>query len=156
MKIFPIKTDADYRRALAEIDGLMAAKADSPEGDRLDVLVTLVEAYEARHYPMEMPDPIEAIRFRMEQAGLRPKDMVSMFGASNRFHEVMKGTRPLTLPMIRRINAKMGIPAEVLIQEAPAVRSKRGKTAKAERRERAARKKVAAAKSKAATLRGHA
>lgn len=130
MDIFPIKTELDYRRALAEIDGLMMAAPDTPEGDRLDVLVTLVEAYEARHYPMELPSPIEAIRFRMEQVGLRPKDMASMFGASNRFHEVMKGTRPLTLPMIRRINARMGIPAEVLIQEAPIRTAKAKKTAK--------------------------
>jgi HTH-type transcriptional regulator/antitoxin HigA len=130
MDIFPIKTENDYRRALAEIEGLMAAAPDTPEGDRLDVLVTLVEAYEARHYPMDLPNPIEAIRFRMEQVGLRPKDMASMFGAPNRFHEVMKGSRPLTLQMIRRINAKMGIPAEVLIQEASRTPVKRKKNPK--------------------------
>lgn len=141
MDIFPIKTEADYRRALAEIEGLMLAGPNTPEGDRLDVLTTLVEAYEARHYPMDMPNPIEAIRFRMEQDGLRPKDMVSVFGATNRFHEVMKGTRPLTLAMIRRINAKMGIPAEVLIQDVKpaAARRKRPKPApKTQARSRAA------------------
>jgi HTH-type transcriptional regulator/antitoxin HigA len=150
MHIFPIKTDSDYRRALAEIEGLMAAVPDTQEGDRLDVLVTLVEAYEARHYPMELPDPIEAIRFRMEQVGLRPKDMVSMFGASNRFHEVMKGSRPLTLPMIRRINAKMGIPAEVLIQEAAPLRSRVAK------RPKTGSKKEAKGRGRAGALSRHA
>lgn len=117
MNIFPVKTDADYRNALAEIEGLMAAKLDSPEGDRLDVLVTLVEAYEARNFPMEMPDPIEAIRFRMEQSGYKPTDMVGIFGATHRFYEVMGGKRSLSLGMIRRLYADLGIPADVLIQE---------------------------------------
>src|SRR3546814_15039992 len=109
MDIFPIKTDADYRRALAKIEGLMAAESNTPEGDRLDVLVTLVEAYEARHYPMELPSPIEAIRFGMEQEGFRPKDMASMFGAANRFPEVMTGACPLTLTIRsdkRRVGTK--------------------------------------------------
>ena len=155
MHIFPIKTESDYRRALAEIEGLMAAAADTPEGDRLDVLVTLVEAYEARHYPMELPDPIEAIRFRMEQVGLRPKDMASMFGASNRFHEVMKGSRPLTLPMIRRINAKMGIPAEVLIQEAATV-SRKPASRKPAKRTKTVTKKAPKGKVRSGAMSRHA
>lgn len=118
MDVFPIKTEADYRRALAEIEGLMTAEMGTPEGDRLDVIVTLVEAYEARNYPIDLPDPIEAIKFRMEQVGARPKDMKAIFGATNRYHEVMKGSRPLTLKMIRGLNSKMGISAAVLIQAA--------------------------------------
>ncbi len=117
MDIFPIKTEADYRRALNEIEGLMSAEMDTPDGDRLDVLVTLVEAYEARHHAVSLPDPIEAIKFRMEQIGARPKDMKVIFGAQNRYHEVMKGSRPLSLKMIRDLHSKMGISASVLIQD---------------------------------------
>ncbi|MBI5437724.1 MAG: transcriptional regulator [Nitrosomonadales bacterium] len=116
MDIKPIKTKADYRAVLKDIEGLMAASANTPEGERLDVLVTLVEAYERKHYPMELPDPIEAIKFRMESLGLKPKDLQPMIGGLNRVYEVLAYTRPLTLPMIRRLHEGLGIPAECLIK----------------------------------------
>ena len=119
MNIKPVRTKADYRAALREIETLMPAKANSPEGERLDVLVTLVQAYEARHYPMDLPDPVEAIKFRMEQSGLAPKDLVPMIGQINRVYEVLNRTRSLTLPMIRRLHQDLGIPAESLIRPSP-------------------------------------
>ena len=88
MEIKPIRTKADYRAALKEIEALMSAERDTPEGERLDVLVTLVEAYENRHYPLDLPDPVEAIRFRMEQKGLTPQDLVPLIGRINRVYEV--------------------------------------------------------------------
>ena len=94
----------------------MTAAPDTPEGDRLDLLATLVEAYESKHYPMDMPNPIEAIKFRMEQSDLRPVDVAPMFGKVNRYYEVMTGKRGLTLAMIRTLSVKLRIPAEVLIQ----------------------------------------
>ena len=117
MDIKPIRTKADYRAALKEIDGLMTARHGSPEGERLDVLVTLVEAYERKHFPMDLPDPIEAIRFRMDQMNLSPKDLVPMIGQINRVYEVLNRKRPLTLQMIRRLHRELGIPAESLIRE---------------------------------------
>jgi len=116
MNIKPVRTKADYRAALREIDTLMPAKANSPEGERLDVLVTLVQAYEGKHFPMDLPDPVEAIKFRMEQSGLTAKDLVPMIGQINRVYEVLNRTRPLTLPMIRRLHQDLGIPAESLIR----------------------------------------
>lgn len=116
MDIKPIKTKADYRAALREIEGLMVAGANTPEGERLDVLATLVEAYERKHFPMELPDPIEAIKFRMESLGLKPKDLQPMIGGLNRVYEVLNHTRPLTLAMIRRLHEGLGIPAECLIK----------------------------------------
>ena len=116
MEIKPIRTKADYRAALKEIEGLMSAEADTPEGERLDVLVTLVEAYESRHYRLDLPDPVEAIKFRMEQQGLTPKDMVPMIGRINRVYEVLNRKRPLTLAMIQRLHSELGIPAESLIK----------------------------------------
>lgn len=116
MDIKPIKTKADYHAALKEIGGLMTARASTPEGERLDVLVTLVEAYERKHFAMELPDPIEAIKFRMESAGLKPKDLQPMIGGLNRVYEVLNYTRPLTLSMIRRLHEGLGIPAECLIK----------------------------------------
>ncbi|MFA7299048.1 MAG: transcriptional regulator [Sideroxydans sp.] len=116
MDIKPIKTKADYRAVLKEIEGLMTVGANTPEGERLDVLVTLAEAYERRHYPMELPDPIEAIKFRMENLGLKPKDLQPMIGGLNRVYEVLNHTRPLTLSMIRRLHEGLGIPAECLIK----------------------------------------
>lgn len=116
MEIAPIKTEADYDAALAEIAGLMEAAADTPEGDRLDVLVTLVEAFEARHYAIDPPDAIAAIRFRMEQQGLSRRDLEPYIGSRARVSEVLNGKRPLTLGMIRRLHEGLGIPAEVLIR----------------------------------------
>lgn len=117
MNIRPIKTKADYRAALKEVEALMAAERGTPEGERLDVLVTLVEAYETKHYPLDLPDPIEAIRFRMEQKGMTPKDLVPMIGQINRVYEVLNRRRPLTLAMIQRLHSELGIPAESLIKQ---------------------------------------
>ena len=117
MEIKPIRTKADYRAALKEIEMLMSARAGSPEGERLDVMVTLVEAYEKKHYHFELPDPVEAIKFRMEQMALAPKDLVPMIGQINRVYEILNRKRPLTLQMIRRLHMKLGIPAESLIKE---------------------------------------
>jgi HTH-type transcriptional regulator/antitoxin HigA len=117
MQIKPIRTKADYRAALKEIETLMPARADTSEGERLDVLVTLVEAYEKKHYRFDLPDPVEAIKFRMEQSGLGPKDLVPMIGQINRVYEVLNRKRPLTLQMIRRLHRDLGIPAESLIKE---------------------------------------
>ncbi|MEJ7670175.1 MAG: transcriptional regulator [Casimicrobiaceae bacterium] len=115
MEVKPIRTKANHRAALKEIETLMSARQGTTEGDRLDVLVTLVEAWERRRYPMELPDPIEAIKFRMEQSGLAPKDLVPMIGQLNRVYEVLNRRRPLTLPMIQRLHRDLGIPAESLI-----------------------------------------
>ena len=118
MEIKPIRTKADYRSALKEVESLMTARAGSREGERLDVLVTLVEAYEAKHYRMDLPDPVEAIKFRMEQSGLAAKDLVPMIGQLNRVYEVLNRKRPLTLKMIWRLHRGLGIPAESLIKQA--------------------------------------
>jgi HTH-type transcriptional regulator/antitoxin HigA len=119
MEIKPIRTKADYRAALKEIETLMSARAGTPEGERLDVLTTLVEAYERKHYRLDLPDPVEAIKFRMEQSGIGPKDLVPMIGQINRVYEVLSRKRPLTLQMIRRLHRDLGIPAESLIKELP-------------------------------------
>lgn len=116
MDIVPIKTKRDYRRTLKEIEGLMDAKRGTPEGDRLDVLVTLVAAWEAKHYPIDLPDPVEAIKYHMEQQGLRPRDLVPYIGGRNRVYEVLNRKRPLTLKMVWRLHAGLGIPAESLIK----------------------------------------
>jgi HTH-type transcriptional regulator / antitoxin HigA len=116
MDITPIRTKRDHRRALKEIEGLMNAKRGTPEGDRLDVLVTLVEAWEAKHYPLDLPDPIAAIKYHMEAQGLAPKDLVPYIGSRNRVYEVLNRKRPLTLKMIWRLHTGLGIPAESLIK----------------------------------------
>jgi HTH-type transcriptional regulator/antitoxin HigA len=117
MEIKPIRTKTDYRAALKEIESLMDARAGSPEGERLDVLATLVEAWETRHYPLDLPDPVEAIKYRMEQRGLSAKDLVPMIGQVNRVYEVLNRKRPLTLKMIWRLHSELGIPAESLIRQ---------------------------------------
>lgn len=116
MEIRPIKTEADYDAALARIDILMDAELDSPEGDELDVLVTLVHAYEEKYYPIDLPDPIEAILFRMEQTGMDRKDLEPYIGRSGRVSEVLNRKRPLTLGMIRKLWKGLHIPLESLIQ----------------------------------------
>jgi HTH-type transcriptional regulator / antitoxin HigA len=116
MEIKPIRTKADYERALREIERLWGAKDGTPDGDRLDVLATLVEAYEHKHFPIDPPDPIEAIRFRLEQRGLDPRALVGVIGGRSRVYEVMQRKRPLSLHMIRRLHERFGIPAEVLIR----------------------------------------
>ena len=112
----PIRTEADYDAAMAEIGGLWGAESGTPKGDRLDVLATLVEAYEAKQYPMDPPDPIEAIRFRMEQQGLTRKDLEPMIGTRNRIAEVLNRKRSLSIEMIRRLHDGLGISADILIQ----------------------------------------
>jgi HTH-type transcriptional regulator / antitoxin HigA len=120
MEIKPIKNERDYRKALKEIDSLMDARPNTPEGDRLDVLVTLVEAWEERHWPIELPDPVEAILFAIEHRGLSRRDLEPFIGSRARVAEVLNHKRPLTLPMIRRLHQGLGIPAEVLIGESVA------------------------------------
>jgi HTH-type transcriptional regulator / antitoxin HigA len=117
MEIRPIRTDDDYRAALAEVSPLFDDEPEpgTPEGDRFDVLCTLIEAFERKHYPVAAPDPVEAIRFHMEQAALVPADLVPMIGRLNRVYEVLNRTRQLSIGMIRRLHDQLGIPAESLI-----------------------------------------
>jgi HTH-type transcriptional regulator/antitoxin HigA len=117
MRVKPIKSNRDYLAALKEIDRLMDARPNTPEGDRLDVLTTLVEAWEQKHHAIEAPDPLEAIRFAMEQRGLTRHDLEPLIGSRARVAEVLNGKRKLTLPMIRRLHEALRIPAEVLIRE---------------------------------------
>lgn len=116
MDITPIKTKRDYQRALKDIEGLMTAKHGTSEGDRLDVLVTLVEAWEAKHYPLDLPDPVEAIKYHMDQSGLEPRDLIPYIGSRNRVYEILNRKRPLTLKMVWRLHKGLGIPAESLIK----------------------------------------
>lgn len=121
MEIRPIKTEADYEAALVEVAELMDAEPDTPEYDRLDVLATLVEAYEAKVHPIEAPDPIEAIRHALEAEGLAIKDLVPILTSGHesgrgRVSEIMNRKRKLTLTMIQRLHKEMGIPADTLIQ----------------------------------------
>jgi HTH-type transcriptional regulator/antitoxin HigA len=116
MDVAPIETKRDYHRALKEIEGQMHAKRGTPEGDRLDVLVTPVEAWEAKHYPIDLPDPVEAIKYHMEQKGLQPRDLVRYIGSRNRVYEVLNRKRPLTLRMVWQLHKGLGIPAESLIK----------------------------------------
>jgi len=116
MDITPIKSQRDYRRTLKEIEQLMTARRGTPEGDRLDVLVTLVESWERKHYPLDLPDPVEAIKYHMEQSGLQPRDLIPYIGSRNRVHEVLNRKRELTLNMIRQLHEGLGIPAESLIK----------------------------------------
>ena len=115
MHIAPIRTEKEYHEALRSIEALMLAEAETSEGDRLEVLAILAEDYERRHYPLEQPDPVEAIKFHMERRGMAPKDLQPMIGRINRVYEVLNYTRPLTLSMIRKLHHQMGIPAESLI-----------------------------------------
>ncbi len=115
-EVKPIRTEADYDAALEDVVSLWGAASGTPEGDRLDVLATLIDVYEARHHPMDPPDPIEAIKFRMEQQGLTRKDLEEIIGTRTRIAEVLNRKRSLSIGMIRRLNARLGISAEVLIQ----------------------------------------
>ena len=116
MNIKPIKSQKDYRAALRQVESLMGAAAGSAEGDRLDVLVTLIEAWERKHFPLDLPDPIDAVKFQMEQAGLSPRDLVPMIGQLNRVYEVLNRKRPLTLRMIWNLHEQLRIPLESLIK----------------------------------------
>jgi len=116
MRVKPIRNDTDYQEALRQIEKLWGAEEGTPRGDRLDVLATLVDAYEQKHHSMDPPDPIDAIRFRLEQLGLDQRALIGVIGNRSRVYEVMNGDRGLSLAMIRKLSEKFGIPAEVLIQ----------------------------------------
>jgi HTH-type transcriptional regulator/antitoxin HigA len=118
MDIRPIKTKRDYEKTLRRIEALITAKAGTDEGDELDILATLVEAYERKHFPIEAADPVDAILFRMEQQGLERKDLEPFIGSRHRVSEILNRKRGLSLDMIRRIHRGLGIPLEVLIGEA--------------------------------------
>ncbi len=115
-EVRPIRTKRDYEAALKEVERLWGAKAGSSDGDRLDVLATLVDAYEAEHYPMDPPDPVEAIKFRMEQQGLTRRDLEEIIGTRTRIAEVLNRKRGLSIAMIRRLHERLGISADVLIR----------------------------------------
>jgi HTH-type transcriptional regulator/antitoxin HigA len=115
IQVRPIRSEADYDAALERIDALMGAKPGSAEGDELDVLVTLVDAYEEKRFPMDAPDPVTAIQFQMEQQGLTRKDLEPMIGSRARVSEVMTGKRGLTLAMVRRVRSGLGISADLLV-----------------------------------------
>ena len=112
----PIRTEADHEAALEDVAALWGSATGTPEGDRLDVLATLIDAYEARHYPMDPPDPIEAIKFRMEQQGMTRKDLEDVIGTRTRIAEVLNRKRSLSITMIRRLHDRFGISAEILIR----------------------------------------
>jgi HTH-type transcriptional regulator/antitoxin HigA len=118
MDIKPIRGEADYERALRRVEELWSSPEGSAECDELDILATLVEAYEQEHYPMDLPDPIEAIKFRLEQKGKDSRALIGVIGQRTRVYEVLQGKRPLSLNMIRKLHEKFEIPAEVLIQPA--------------------------------------
>ncbi len=118
MDIRPIHTEDDYRAAMREISAFFDNEPEpgTPEGDRFEILLTLAETYETKHFPLDLPDPVEAIKFRMEQGGLTPKDLEPMIGRMNRVYEILNRKRPLTLAMIWRLHEGLGIPAESLIR----------------------------------------
>ncbi|MCU7650930.1 helix-turn-helix domain-containing protein [Pseudomonas piscis] len=118
MNIRPIHTDRDYRAALKSVSPMFdnEPQPETPEGDYFDVMITLIEAYEARQFPIDLPNPIEAIKFRMEQSGLSAADLVPAIGRTNRVYEVLNGKRALTLPMIWKLHQLFGIPAQSLIK----------------------------------------
>jgi HTH-type transcriptional regulator/antitoxin HigA len=116
MQLKPIKTEADHEAALLEIERLWGAGEGTSDGDRLEILTTLVEAYEEAHFPMDMPDPIEAIKFRLEQQGQDKKTLIGIIGNRTRVYEVLRRDRTLSLTMIRQLNRHLKIPAEILIR----------------------------------------
>jgi HTH-type transcriptional regulator / antitoxin HigA len=118
MDIKPIRSESDYERALRRVEELWDSPKGSAESDELDILATLIEAYEQEHYPIELPDPIEAIKFRLEQKGKNSSALIGVIGQRTRVYEVMQGKRPLSLNMIRNLYQEFDIPAEVLIQPA--------------------------------------
>lgn len=116
-----IKTEEDYKAALKLADELFDAKADTPEGDKLELIVTLIEIYEKEHFPIDNPSPLEAIKFRMDQMGLLPKDLVPFIGSKSKVSEILSGKRTLSLNMIRQLASGLNIPLEVLIQPYDAI-----------------------------------
>jgi len=143
MNVHPIRTETDYDAALVEVDNLWGAKASTPDGDRLDVLLVLIEDYESKHHPINPPDPIDAIKFRMEQMNLTRKDLEPLIGPRGRVAEVLNRRRPLSLAMIRSLHHKLHIPLESLIAKSALAANKRtrltrqGVTRFAKRRTRA-------------------
>jgi HTH-type transcriptional regulator/antitoxin HigA len=127
MHIKPIRSEADYDDALHRVEALWGSTSGTPEGDELDVLVSLIETYERELYPIDFPTPIEAIKFRLEQQGEDYRSLIGVIGQRTRVYEVMRGARPLSLNMIRELHRKLGIPADVLIQspQSPRMRAKR-------------------------------
>jgi len=123
MDVRPVRTETDYQATLAEIERLFDAAPDTPEGDRLVILTTLVEVYEEQRYFIPAPDPIEAIKYYMESRGLSRGDLMPYIGSRARVAEVLNRRRPLSLEMIRRLHTGLGIPAEILIQPYPIVKS---------------------------------
>ena len=119
MEIKPIRTEADHEAVLLEIESLLDAEEGSPEEDRLEVLSVLVEDWEDAHHPIDPPDPIEAIKFRMDQQGLTRRDLETSLGKRQRVADILNRKRPLSLPMIRRLSEGLGIPAAALIRETP-------------------------------------
>ncbi len=115
MEIRPIKTEEDYNESIKRIDELWGSKKDTPQGDELDLLITLVESYEMKHYPIAPPDPVDAIKFRMEQMGMTKTDLAKYFGSQSRVSEVLGGKRKLTLKMIKSLYKELKIPAEILL-----------------------------------------
>jgi HTH-type transcriptional regulator / antitoxin HigA len=121
MNVKPIRTDAEYKQALARASAFFELQPalGSPDADTFEMLLLVIDTYENEHYPIDPPSPIDAIKFRMDQAGLTPKDLVPMIGPLNRVYEVLAGTRTLTIPMIRRLHQGLGISADVLIGQDP-------------------------------------
>lgn len=121
MDIHPIKTETDYRAALSEVSPYFENEPEpgTPEGDRFDILLTLIEAYEAKHHPIDAPNPIEAIKYLMEAKGLERKDLATILGSRQRVHEILARKRPLSMQQIRKLHDSLGIPAEVLIKPYP-------------------------------------
>ncbi|MBR4824537.1 MAG: DNA-binding protein [Spirochaetaceae bacterium] len=116
-----IKTEEDYEEALKLAESLFDSEPDTPEGDKLELIVTLIEIYEKKHFPIENPSPLEAIKFRMEQLNLTPTDLIPIIGSKSKVSEILSGKRTLSLNMIRRLSSELNIPAEVLIQPYEAI-----------------------------------
>src|SRR5207249_1239972 len=143
MEIRPIRTETDYKTAIRRIEALWGAAQGTPEGDELDILATLVESYEHEHYGIDLPDPVEAIKFRLEQQGKDYRALVGVIGQRTRVYEVMRGDRPLSLNMIRQLHRRLQIPAEVLIRTSAKTRRTRrsgGIARKRARRKQSARR----------------
>ena len=117
MNISPIRNEKDYQKALERLEVIFDAKLGTPEGDELEILSILIDRYENEHFPIEMPDPIEAIKFRMDQMGMKQKDLAAVVGFKSRVSEILNGKRKLTLNMIRQLNKTLRIPTEVLVQD---------------------------------------
>ncbi|MCF8308751.1 MAG: helix-turn-helix domain-containing protein [Bacteroidales bacterium] len=117
MKIKPIKTEEDYRQALERLEEIFNAKSGTPEGDELEILSMLIDKYENENFPINFPDPIEAVKFRMEQLGLKQKDLANAIGYKSRVSEILNKRRKLTLSMIRKLHRKLNIPTDILIKD---------------------------------------